>query len=237
MHKRIDLIDLAGIPEVQRDYVGHLNKLCDTLGVEHATYFAANPISGKMHGFTTYPDDWKSHYVAHRLQEYDPTLNSASRSVAPVDWRRLTSDPEYDRVFKDAHDFKLPSQGVTVPIRGMFGEIGLLCACSSVPQAEWIKLKRDILGSLLNNAVHLHDTVMNSDPLLKTLRQPKLSSREIEILQWVAAGKSQQDIGDILMISSRTVEVHMRSTREKLCTISTAQAVGRAVSLGLIQPG
>jgi DNA-binding CsgD family transcriptional regulator len=72
---------------------------------------------------------------------------------------------------------------------------------------------------------------------MRTLRQPKLSSREIEILQWVAAGKSQQDIGDILLISSRTVEVHLRSTREKLCTISTAQAVGRAVSLGLIQPG
>ncbi|MGX0876069.1 DNA-binding CsgD family transcriptional regulator [Roseovarius sp. MBR-154] len=237
MNKRIDLIDLASIPECERDYVGHLKQLCDTLGVEHATYFASNPISGKMHGFTTYPDDWKAHYVKHRLQEYDPTLNSASRSVAPVDWRRLVRDPNYDRVFKDAHDFNLPSQGVTVPIRGMYGEIGLLCACTSVAEDEWTKLKRDIIGGLLNNAVHLHDTVMNSDPLMRTLRQPKLSSREIEILQWVAAGKSQQDIGDILLISSRTVEVHLRSTREKLCTISTAQAVGRAVSLGLIQPG
>nr|WP_294607175.1 LuxR family transcriptional regulator [Roseovarius sp.] len=233
----MDLIDLATTPEPQRDYVGHLSRLCDTLGVEHASYFAANPISGKMHGFTTYPEEWKSHYVAHRLQEVDPTLNSASRSVAPVDWKRLKRDPNYDRVFKDANDFKLPFQGVTVPIRGMFGEVGLLCACSSATDEEWTKLRRNIIGSLLNNAVHLHDTVMNSDPLLKTLSHPKLSNREIEILQWVAAGKSQQDIGDILAISSRTVEVHLRSTREKLCTISTAQAVGRGVSLGLIHPG
>lgn len=237
MNKRIDLIDLASTPESERDYVGHLKKLCDTLGVEHATYAASNPVTGKMHGFTTYRDDWKAHYAQHRLQEVDPTLNSASRSVAPVDWNRLKSDPNYDRVFKDAHDFNLPSQGITVPIRGMFGEIGLLCACTSASPTEWTKLKRDIIGGLLNNAVHLHDTVMNSDPLMRTLRQPKLSFREIEILQWVAAGKSQQDIGDILLISSRTVEVHLRSTREKLCTISTAQAVGRAVSLGLIQPG
>ncbi len=237
MNKRMDLIDLASTPDGQRDFVAHLNKLCDTLGVEHATYFAVNPISGKMHGFTTYPDEWKAHYVQHSLQQFDPTLRSAARSVAPVDWNRLTSDTNYDRVFRDAHDFGLPSQGVTVPIRGMFGETGLLCACTSTTATEWAGLKREIIGSLLNNAVHLHDTVMNSEPLMKTLRHPNLSSRELEILQWVAAGKSQQDVGDILSISPRTVEVHLRSSREKLCTISTAQAVGRAVSLGLILPG
>jgi len=237
MNKRTDLIDLANMPERDRDYVGHLNAICDALGVDHATYAATNPFSGKIHGFTTYSDEWKAHYAQNGLHRIDPTLNSAARSVAPVDWRRLTGDPNYEEVFRHARDFKLPSQGVTIPIRGMYGEIGLLCACSSVPEKEWTKLKREIMGSLLDNAVHLHDAVMNSDPLLKALRQPKLSKRELEMLQWVAAGKSQQDIGDIVSISSRTVEVHLRSAREKLCTISTAQAVGRAVSMGLISPG
>lgn len=234
MNKRMDLIDLASTPEGQRDYVAHLSKVCHTLGVEHATYFCSNPISGKMHGFTTYPDAWKTHYVQNGLQEFDPTLRSAGRSVAPVDWQRLAGHEDYDRVFRDADDFGLPAQGVTVPIRGVLGETGLLCACATMKRQEWTLLKRDIIGSLLNNAVHLHDTVMNSEPLVKKLRHQNLSAREREILQWVAAGKSQQDVGDILSISPRTVEVHLRSTREKLSTISTAQAVGRAISLGLI---
>ncbi|WP_306151106.1 LuxR family transcriptional regulator [Roseovarius sp. MMSF_3281] len=237
MTRHTNLIDIARTPGAQTDYVAHLHKLCDTLGVEHATYFSANPVSGTMHGFTTYPDDWKEHYVREGLQDYDPTLRSAARSVAPVDWKRLEKDDNYGRVFRDAQDFGLPNQGVTVPIRGMFGEIGLLCACATMQASEWTKLRREITGNLLSNAVHLHDTVMNSDPLLKALRQPNLSRRETEILQWVAAGKSQQDVGDILSISPRTVEVHLRSAREKLCTISTPQAVGRAVSLGFIQPG
>ena len=233
----MNLIDIASTPEAERDYVGHLRTLCEGLGVEHATYFSANPVSGTMYGFTTYPDEWKAHYVTEGLQAYDPTLNSAVRSIAPVDWKRLQRNNDYGRVFHDAHDFGLPNQGITVPIRGMFGETGLLCACATMEATEWSKLRREITGDLLSNAVHLHDTVMNSDPLLKALRQPNLSSREIEILQWVAAGKSQQDVGDILTISPRTVEVHLRSAREKLCTISTPQAVGRAVSLGIIQPG
>jgi len=237
MNKRMDLIDLASTPEGQRDYVAHLSQLCEAAGVEYASYAAANPVTGTMHAFTTYPDRWKNHYMERGLHHLDPTLHAASRSVAPVDWSRLEKTEGFKSVFSESSEFGMPDTGLTVPVRGPLGETGLLCVCASVRPQEWRKLKRHIMGDLLTNAVHLHDTVMNSEPLMKALRQPLLSRREIEILQWVAAGKSQLDIGDILSISSRTVEVHLRSVREKLCTISTPQAVGRAVSLGIVHPG
>lgn len=236
MSRHLNPIDLASTPSGRRDYVAHLETLCDTLGVEYATFVSSNPVSKKIVGFTNYPEEWKAHYVTNGLQDIDPTLQAASRSVAPVDWSRLKRDPEYSKVFESSRDFGLPSQGLSVPIRGMLGEVGILCVSSSLSQDGWNKLKREITGRLLQNAVHLHDTVVNSDPLMKALYQPHLSTRETEVLQWVAAGKSQQDIGDILSISTRTVEVHLRSAREKLCAISTAQAVGRAVSLGFILP-
>lgn len=236
MSRHLNPIDLATTSEGGRDYVGHLKKLCDTLGVEYATFVSSNPMSKKILGFTNYPEEWKSHYVTNGLQNIDPTLWAASRSVAPVDWSRLKREPDYSKVFEYSRDFGLPSHGLSVPIRGMLGEVGVLCVSSSLSQDAWSKLKREITGNLLQNAVHLLDTVRDSDPLTKALYRPHLSTRETEVLQWVAAGKSQQDIGDILTISARTVEVHLRSAREKLCAISTAQAVGRAISLGFIQP-
>jgi DNA-binding CsgD family transcriptional regulator len=36
-----------------------------------------------------------------------------------------------------------------------------------------------------------------------------LTKREIEVFQWLAAGKSNKDIGTILAISPRTVEKHL----------------------------
>lgn len=78
---------------------------------------------------------------------------------------------------------------------------------------------------------------MRSGTLSATLFHPNLSTRELEILKWAADGKSQHDIGDILSISHRTVEVHLRSARDKLGALTTTQAVGRAVGLGLILPG
>jgi DNA-binding CsgD family transcriptional regulator len=124
---------------------------------------------------------------------------------------------------------------MTVPIRGAFGDRGLLNVTAAMSQSEWHRLSREIVGEVQIAAVHLHDAVIRAD-LMKPLSRPLLSSREREVLQWVAAGKSQQDVGDILSISSRTVEVHLRSAREKLGALTTVQAVGRAIGLGLIYP-
>jgi DNA-binding CsgD family transcriptional regulator len=237
MKSRIQLVDLTALSGPRADFLGHLHGLCRTIGVDYASYAATSPVSGKLHAFTTYPTAWKDHYMDQNLHLVDPTLRIAARSIAPVDWRRLEQDSSFQDVFGAARDFDLPSTGLTVPVRGPMGDVGLFSVTSRMSAQDWRWLKGSMMGQLQTAAVHLHDTVMTSDALTRTLRYPHLSTREREVLQWVAAGKSQQDIGDILSISSRTVEVHLRSAREKLCTLTTAQAVGRAVSLGLVQPG
>lgn len=236
MTSRIQLVDLTALSGPKTDFLSHLHGLCQTLGVDYASYAATNPVSGKLHAFTTYPKAWKDHYMDHSLHLVDPTLHTTARSIAPVDWRRLEQDSGFQNVFGPAHDFDLPSTGLTVPVRGPMGDIGLFSVTARMPPQDWRRLTGSMMGQLQTAAVHLHDTVMTSDALTRALRYPHLSTREREVLQWVAAGKSQQDIGDILSISNRTVEVHLRSAREKLCALTTAQAVGRAVSLGLVQP-
>lgn len=170
------------------------------------------------------------------LHMTDPTLKAASRSIAPVDWSRLERTEAFTNVFSQAHVFKLPDVGLTIPIRGPFGETGLFSVTTSMQVEEWRKLKRRYIAELQLSAVYMHDHVMKSDQLTDVLHHPALSRRELEILQWVACGKTQQDIGDILSISRRTVEVHLRSSREKLNALSTPQAIGRAISMGLILP-
>ncbi|SLN45856.1 Transcriptional activator protein LasR [Roseovarius albus] len=232
----MELIDLADMPNGKSDFVGHLRNVCESLGLEYASYASTHPLSGTVHAFTTYPDRWKNHYMEHGLHLQDPTLEKAARSIAPVDWGRLERSANFQSVFSQAYDFGLPDTGVTIPVRGPFGEVGLFSVSAPLPTDGWQKLRTQIIGNLQSSAVYLHDAVMTSETVMKSLRFPHLSSREKEILQWVAAGKSQQDIGDILSISLRTVEVHLRSTREKLFALTTAQAVGRGISLGLITP-
>ena len=232
----MELIDLGADKRSEESFVTFLDQICNRFELDHAAYAGTNPVSGVMHGYVNYPDPWKKHYAENGLHRVDPTLLMASRSISPVDWRRLERTAGYDKVFREARDFGIAEHGLTIPVRGPYGDIGMLSVTRDCSVSEWEKLSAHILTDLQSVAVHIHDTVMRSDVLSRALRFPSLSTREREILQWIAAGKSQQDVGDILGISHRTVEVHLRSGREKLYALTTPQAVGRAIMLGLIYP-
>lgn len=229
--------DFKFIPGFSKDFTKFLSDARDNLGLDHLAYAGMNPITGTTHGHVTYDPAWTLHYAQQGYQRFDPTLHQARRSIAPVDWQRLARDENFNTVFRDAHDFGISSTGLTVPVRGPLGDVGALSVTSSLSAPEWKKLKTNIIADLQALAVQMHDSVIRSDDFMAKLLAPTLSTREVEILQWTAAGKAQQDIGDILGISHRTVEVHLRSARQKLCALTTAQAIGRAIALGVVMPG
>lgn len=231
------LIDLEARKDTTVNATVFLRELCDRLGFSHASYATVNPVTGDVQGYATYSEDWKRHYGSKGFHHFDPTLYEAAKSIAPVDWERFAKNDKFRIIFRDAADFGITRCGMTVPIRGPYGDCGLLNVTLNCCRAEWKRLTEHVMGDLQISAVHLHDTVMRSGTLAATLFHPNLSARELEILKWAADGKSQHDIGDILSISHRTVEVHLRSARDKLGALTTAQAVGRAVGLGLILPG
>lgn len=62
-----------------------------------------------------------------------------------------------------------------------------------------------------------------------------LSPREVEILRWVAQGKSNGVIADILEISPGTVDTYLRRVFEKLAVTDRTSAAVKGVSMGLIR--
>ncbi|MCC5964280.1 MAG: LuxR family transcriptional regulator [Rhodobacteraceae bacterium] len=229
-------VDLGNLGPDAEGITARMRKICADLGVEYACYASNTTINGELVGLTTYPEGWRAHYLSQGHHMRDPTLTRAVHAVAPVDWSRLRNMDGYAEVFRDASDFAIPQTGLSVPIRGAFGDRGVLTLARRCSDVEWAAQKREIMQQVQLMAAQLHDDVLRSGQVLQRIRQPTLSDREKEILQWTAAGKSQQDIADILNLSSRTVEVHLRSARAKLGALNTAQAVGRAIGLRVIYP-
>jgi DNA-binding NarL/FixJ family response regulator len=64
--------------------------------------------------------------------------------------------------------------------------------------------------------------------------QDNLTSREVEILQLVAAGNRNKDIGDVLSISEDTVKVHVKHVMEKLGANDRTEAVVIGIRRGII---
>ncbi len=62
-----------------------------------------------------------------------------------------------------------------------------------------------------------------------------LSPREGEVLQLVAQGATNKEIGTSLFISENTVKTHLRNIMEKLHLANRSQAAAYAVRMGLVQ--
>jgi len=69
------------------------------------------------------------------------------------------------------------------------------------------------------------------------VRRPQLSQRQREALQWVAEGKTTQDIAALMGVSAAMVEKHLRLARQVLDVESSAQAVAKATLLNQIFRG
>jgi len=65
--------------------------------------------------------------------------------------------------------------------------------------------------------------------------RPLISKREEEVLRLVATGASIPEVGRRLFISAKTVKNHLSSIYQKLDSHDRAQAVLKAVRMGLIQ--
>lgn len=64
----------------------------------------------------------------------------------------------------------------------------------------------------------------------------QLSKREFQIFRDLAAGKSVQEIADILSISPKTVGVHQTNIMKKLKLRNTAELTRLAIRSGVIEP-
>jgi len=71
--------------------------------------------------------------------------------------------------------------------------------------------------------------------LVEAVARPELSKRELDVIHFIATGKSNKEIGVALYISELTVKGHVRSILQKLGAKGRSEAMAIAVKRGLIQ--
>jgi transcriptional regulator EpsA len=93
------------------------------------------------------------------------------------------------------------------------------------------------IDSALRQLDHLPEQMppgANENPVATVDDEPgSLSSRELEIMEWVRNGKTNYEIGMILEISAFTVKNHLQRIFRKLDVVNRAQAVAKLSRLEL----
>ena len=74
----------------------------------------------------------------------------------------------------------------------------------------------------------------NSQSITETTHTKILSIRELDVLQWIGAGKSNWETAMILGISENTVKFHVSNICKKLNVRRRGHAIAKAIQLNLI---
>ncbi len=77
------------------------------------------------------------------------------------------------------------------------------------------------------------DTAIN-DTNTPGIEEKELSSREVEVLQFIAEGKDNTYMAEKMNISKRTVEIHRQNLRKKLGIDTVAELTRYAIKRGIV---
>jgi len=213
------------------------HKATQTLGFDHyacvsCVEFGALPDGAVF--LADYPDDWTKYYLENEYDQTDRILQVSLKEHMPFNWDNNIihngMTPEQSEMMCEAEDAGL-LYGVTVPIHivGAFpGAVNVVGEHRDIdPAAE---------HAVHLMSVYLHDAALRISKEGKAALKPvaKLTPREKECLQWVAAGKTDWEISSILSIAERTVHTHVESAKTKLGVSTRVQAVVKAFLTNLI---
>ena len=220
---------------IERDPLGFLNRLCEIYDLDHAVY-ATVLADDRVIGYTNYPEEWVRYYTENKLHHIDPVISAASSSIIPVNWRKIGCDYSKNEVFRLAREFGIGNLGLSVPVRGPYGDFAVFSVTKNCSEAEWALRCKLIMKDMQSIAFFYHDAIMRQSGMFKLLNKKTLSRREREVLQWYARGKTQDDIATLTGLKSSTVSAYLQSARTKLNALTSAHAAARAIRFGEIIP-
>lgn len=183
--------------------------------------------------FNEWPPDWLDLYMQRGFMTDDPFVLEVRRRMTPYSLRDLESMriTARGRELLDAVRQYGWREAVGFPIHGPAGYQGLV----SVAAMQTLSLPPRDIAMLHLMAVSVHDRCRAAlDFGMPTQPLPRLSAREIECLQWVAVGKTDADIAQLLGISAATAHYHVEQAKKKLGKSSRTEAVALLVLHGLI---
>ncbi|MEM8572224.1 MAG: LuxR C-terminal-related transcriptional regulator [Pseudomonadota bacterium] len=159
-------------------------------------------------------------------------LEHAKAHPHPFYWDELPQNTS-DQIVVGEQKNQACVNGMCIPVFGPNGRNGV--ACFELPEGI-SRLCPETLQEMQWSAQLAH--VRYCELWVPELGpRPRLTPRERQVLVWVARGKSNPLIAEILGISAHTVDAHLRRIFVKLGVFDRITAAVRAISVGLISGG
>jgi LuxR family quorum sensing-dependent transcriptional regulator len=181
------------------------------------------------------PQEFVKHYIEENYVLRDPLVTELRNTLNPYTWgdvrarRDLSKDEK--AIIDEGREFDA-RDGFIIPIATSSGSVSLFSACGRDPNlSERARAALEIIGIYSQHALKRAVIRAQREEVSRT----PLTPRELEILKRCKDGKTRPEIGEILSISPKTVEFHLRGIMDKLGASNQISAVVIALQRGLLE--
>lgn len=179
---------------------------------------------------TNLPSEFIALFDKYKLLQSSPLLHKLRETTLPICYEiaqieREQSVPHVQDVFAQ---FSLTG-GIAIPVHDIRGKRGVVGFLGSRPSLE----PREVM-ELAFLAAHVYDKLA-SICAIDVRTTEALSERELDCLNWTAAGKTSAEIAEILSLSEHTVNHYLNRATRKLDAVNRTQAVAKGFRLGLVK--
>lgn len=181
----------------------------------------------------TWPKGWASVWVQQNFAAVDPVVYQLLASKLPFRWSdiRDSNGPRGTEVMNVAGEFQL-RDGMGIPVIALNGSrVGVTIAGGQFDLSDREKSCLHLAAIYFQARL---EKLRAKGPVVKRKSGDELTVRELDCLAWIAAGKTDWEIAQILSISELTVTSHVRNILRKLNAMHRAQAVAKAIVAGMI---
>lgn len=199
------------------------------IGLYGLTYFMVGdprpPLPGDGHLWaTTWPSEWLDRWTSRGYLQNDPIVKRLRLQTTPVRWspKEGARDDAGTRILEEAGEFRMKA-GFAVPV---YNRDGLYVVSMGTEHYELGKADETCLHMA---ALYFHARLEQLRARNTPPRQSRLTPRERECLSWVAVGKTDWEIAQILTIAEQTVHEYVQNALIKLNATTRAQAVAIAI--------
>lgn len=174
------------------------------------------------------PAGWENIYHRRDLGKADFLGRHARRASAAFTWSDvLLCSPAEQLARNSASEFGC-ADGLAIPYHGPDGYFGL----TSVAFSRIEEIAPDELEAMAIAGLLLHGRMRELSGV--PVQGPQLTRRERDALGFVADGKTDWEVANILGVSEATARFHVDNARRKLNASNRAHAVALALYAGLI---
>lgn len=227
---------LMGATENDEKFLDVLLQVKECIGAQYVNFsvidYQGN--SSEMKHFLTYPMTWITHYVKNTYQDIDPLLSIDYRRVAHINWEDLWCSNDENRFYMSSLEFGIGEKGLSFTTNLGEDTYGILSMVFDDKSDNWSQFRKQNLAQM-----RLQTEIASNEYLHLFTGTPtksvNLTQRELECLHWIALGKTDAQMSDIIQIGRSTVNTHVKSLIGKLKVPNRAAAVAKALSTGLLE--